>query len=214
MRTRRKVAALGCAAVLLASVAAVRQQGQGQRGQAGTRLSEPTQTEARGKLVPLETNEDGQPRSLPALPSGMTMQMIRQGDSLFHSTAGCYTCHGLSGTGMPAAGSAITTGLGFIPVEWRAIDSLVTAGIPESITRTPIAMPPRGASSNLQPDQIRLVAAYVWAIANVRGEPWRPGGSQRTRANAIGQQAASGAAATQDTARRDTTRRDSGSRRP
>jgi mono/diheme cytochrome c family protein len=209
MRIHRGVAALGCAVVLLASLAAMRQQGQGQRGQAGTRLSEPSQTEARGKQVPLETNEDGQPRSLPALPSGMTMQMIRQGDSLFHSTAGCYTCHGMSGTGMPAAGSAITTGLGFIPIEWQAIDSLVTAGIPESITRTPIAMPPRGATSNMSPDQIRLVAAYVWAIANVQGEPWRPGGRERTRANAIGQQTAQS-----ETSATDTTRRDSGSARP
>ena len=57
------------------------------------------------------------------------------------------------------------------------IDSLVTAGIPEAITRSPIAMPARGAQSNLTPDEVKLSAAYVCAIASVRGEPW-PGGHQ------------------------------------
>jgi hypothetical protein len=76
---------------------------------------------------------------------------------------------------MPAMGSSLTGGLGFIPYEWATIDSLIIAGIPEPITRTPIAMPARGATSNLTPEETRLIAAYVWAISQVRGEPW-PGG--------------------------------------
>lgn len=123
----------------------------------------------------MDTDEDAQPTKLPALPSGMTIQMVQQGDSIFHGKAGCVTCHGPDATGMPAAGSGITRGTSFIPPDWKSIDSLVTAGIPEAITRSPIAMPPRGAQSNLTPDEVKLVAAYVWAIAHVRGEPW-PGG--------------------------------------
>jgi hypothetical protein len=60
-------------------------------------------------------------------------------------------------------------------MEWRPIDSLVTAGIPDPITRSPIAMPPRGGKSNLSPEETRSIAAYVWAISQTRGEPW-PGG--------------------------------------
>jgi hypothetical protein len=76
---------------------------------------------------------------------------------------------------MPASGSGITAGLNFVPSEWSAIDSLIRVGIPEPVTRSPIAMPPRGAASNLTEQETRNIAAYAWAISQVRGEPW-PGG--------------------------------------
>ncbi len=121
------------------------------------------------------TNEEGQPPALPALPPGLTLDLIRSGDSLFHGKGNCFACHGADATGLPAAGSALTTGLYFVPLEWRPIDSLITAGIPDPITRSPIAMPPRGGKSNLSAEDTRSIAAYVWAISQTRGEPW-PGG--------------------------------------
>lgn len=133
-----------------------------------------------------DTDEDAQPRVLPPLPSGMTLQMVRQGDSLYHDKGGCVTCHGADATGVPASGSGLTRGTAFIPADWQPIDSLITAGMPEAVTRSPIAMPPRGALSNLTPDEVRLIAAYVWAIAHVRGEPW-PGG-HRAHAPAVAAQ--------------------------
>jgi len=131
----------------------------------------------------VDTDEDGQPRTLPALPAGMTISIIQQGDDIFHGKGGCVTCHGPDALGVPASGSALTHGVAFIPPEWKAIDSLITAGMPEDLTRTPIAMPARGAQSNLTPDEVRLVAAYVWAIGHVRGEPW-PGG-HRTHVTSV-----------------------------
>lgn len=122
-----------------------------------------------------DLNEDGQPAKLPALPRGVTLDMIRQGDELYRGKGACNTCHGPDGGGMPASGSGITAGLNFIPAEVSAIDSLIKVGIPEPVTRTPVAMPPRGAQSNLTDDETRTLAAYVWAISQVRGEPW-PGG--------------------------------------
>jgi mono/diheme cytochrome c family protein len=140
----------------------------------------------RGRAAPTpdasDLNEDGQRRQLPPLPRGMTLTMIQQGDALYRGKAGCVTCHGPDGGGMPASGSGITGGLNFVPSEWGPIDSLIRAGIPEPVTRSPIAMPPRGAQSNLTDDESRRVAAYVWAISQVRGEPW-PGG-HRTHATA------------------------------
>jgi mono/diheme cytochrome c family protein len=149
---------------------------QGARGgaQAGQARATPGAAGTAGGAgdVPLD---NWQPRTLPALPAGVTLVMIRQGDSVFHGKGGCVTCHGADAMGMPNSGSALSLGLNFIPDEPKAIDSLVTAGIPEALTRASIAMPPRGAAQNLTPDEIRQVAAYVWAISHVRDEPW-PGG--------------------------------------
>jgi mono/diheme cytochrome c family protein len=140
----------------------------------------------RGRAAPTpdasDLNEDGQRRQLPPLPRGLTLSMIQQGDALYRGKGGCVTCHGPDGGGMPASGSGITAGLNFVPSEWARIDSLIRAGIPEPVTRSPIAMPPRGAQSNLTDDESNRVAAYVWAISQVRGEPW-PGG-HRTHATA------------------------------
>jgi len=123
----------------------------------------------------LETNEEGQPDRLPPLPSGMSLELIRTGDSLFHAKGNCFACHAADATGLPDAGSALTMGLNFVPIEWRPIDSLITAGIPDAITRSAIQMPPRGGKSDLTDDETRAIAAYVWAISQARGEPW-PGG--------------------------------------
>jgi mono/diheme cytochrome c family protein len=123
----------------------------------------------------LATNEEGQPPRLPAMPEGMTLDLIRAGDSLFHGKGHCFACHGADATGLPDAGSALTIGLNFVPLEWRPIDSLITAGIPDAITRSAIQMPPRGGKSDLSPDETRAIAAHVWAISQTRGEPW-PGG--------------------------------------
>jgi mono/diheme cytochrome c family protein len=125
-----------------------------------------------GNLVPLD---NWQPKKLPALPAGVTLDQIRQGDSVYHGKGGCNTCHGSDAMGMPNSGSALSLGLNFIPPTPRAIDSLVTAGIPEALTRSGVAMPGRGLGQNLTPEEIRQVAAYVWAISQVQGEPW-PGG--------------------------------------
>lgn len=123
----------------------------------------------------VETNDEMQPPKLPALPASMTIEDITLGDRIFHGKGACFACHGTEGEGLPAAGDAITVGFNYIPSTWAAIDSLVTAGIPDALTRSPIAMPPRGAKSDLSPEEIRRVAAYVWAINTARGEPW-PGG--------------------------------------
>lgn len=121
------------------------------------------------------TNEDLQPDHLPALPFGVTDADLVEGDRIFHSTGGCFACHGAEGEGLPAAGAAVTTGLAYVPVDIPSIAKLVADGLPDAYTRSPIAMPPRGARGNLTPREIGLVAEYVWAIAQTRGEPW-PGG--------------------------------------
>jgi mono/diheme cytochrome c family protein len=165
MSARSIVVALALA--LLAPLSLVAQQGQG-TGRAADRSSAQTG----GAIDP---NDEMQPAKLPTLPVGMTLDDIREGDRIFHGKGGCFVCHGQEAQGMPAAGDAITVGLTFIPTDWAAIDSLIAVGIPDAITRSPIAMPARGAKNNLTPEEIHRVAAYVWAISQTRGEPWEGG---------------------------------------
>ena len=121
------------------------------------------------------TNEDLQPDHLPPLPFGVTVADLVEGDRIFHSSGGCFACHGAEGEGLPAAGAPVTTGLAYVQLDVTQIAKLITDGLPDANTRSPIAMPPRGARGNLTRQEIDRVAEYVWAIAQVRGEPW-PGG--------------------------------------
>lgn len=123
----------------------------------------------------VETHEELQSKTLPPFPPGMTIGMLVEGDQLFHGKGGCFACHGAEAQGLPAAGDALTSSLSYARYEWRSIDSLITAGMPDAQTRSPIAMPARGARGDLTTEQVALLAAYVWAISQVRGEPW-PGG--------------------------------------
>jgi mono/diheme cytochrome c family protein len=121
------------------------------------------------------TNEDLQPTQLPPLPANVTIDAVVDGDRIFHSIGGCFACHGADGEGLPAAGSGITSGLAFVPVDVTAIAALVTRGLPDAFTRSPIAMPARGARGTLSATEIDHVAQYVWLISQVRGEPWQGG---------------------------------------
>jgi mono/diheme cytochrome c family protein len=122
------------------------------------------------------SDEEGQPDTLPTMPDGMSVANLVRGDSLFHGKGHCFACHGMEATGQTKLGSALTTGVLFVnPGKWQQLDSLISSGIPDRVTRSPIAMPPRGGKSDLRDDEVRDVAAYIWAISQTRGEPW-PGG--------------------------------------
>lgn len=123
-----------------------------------------------------DTDEEAQPDTLPPLADGMTIDMIRNGDRLFHGKGGCVSCHGSEAQGLAARGKTLTAGVAFVPPgDWNALDSLISAGMPDRQTRSPIAMPPRGQHEDLDAGEIRDIAAYVWAISQTRGEPWQGG---------------------------------------
>jgi mono/diheme cytochrome c family protein len=132
-------------------------------------------TEASGGPPVVKTHDALQPATLPALPAGMTLGDIVRGDSVYHGKGTCFVCHGVEGEGRPAAGDALTVALNWAQPNWRSIDSLIDNGIPQPLTRSPIQMPPRGGRSDLTDAEVRSVAAYVWAISQVRGEPWAGG---------------------------------------
>jgi len=124
----------------------------------------------------IDTDEEAQPDSLPTLPFGMDLDMIREGDRLFHGKGGCVNCHGSEAQGLPARGKTLTANLVFIPLgNWNAIDSVISVGMPDARSRSPIAMPPRGQHGDLDGVETRTIAAYIWAISQTRGEPWSGG---------------------------------------
>jgi mono/diheme cytochrome c family protein len=181
--------AVVCGSLLLISMpATISAQG---RTSAPTSPSPVAERDSSG--VPLaQTNEDGQPTRIPPLPPGVTLDLVRTGDAVFHGRGHCFACHGADAEGLPNAGSGLTLSLNFIPTELAAIDSVITFGIPESVTRSAIAMPPRGGKSDLSTDETLAVAAYVWVISQVRDEPW-PGG-HRSHVNMVPAEALTGTA--------------------
>lgn len=123
-----------------------------------------------------DTDEESQPDTLPALAYGMTLEMIRDGDRLFHGKGGCVNCHGSEAQGLAARGKTLTAGVQYVPAgDWNALDSLISVGLPDGMTRSPIAMPPRGQHGDLGVEETRAIAAYVWAISQTKGEPWSGG---------------------------------------
>jgi mono/diheme cytochrome c family protein len=162
--------AIGCGWLLLVAMPAAA----AAQGRANAPARNATAAAERDSLL-AHTNEDGQPTKMPPLPRGVTLDLVRTGDDVFHGKGHCFACHGADGEGLPNAGSALTLSLNFVPSELAPIDSVITFGIPESVTRSAIAMPPRGGKSDLNTDETLAVAAYVWAISQARGEPW-PGG--------------------------------------
>lgn len=123
-----------------------------------------------------DTDDAGQPDTLPPLPSGTTLDDVREGDRLFHGAGGCVNCHGFEAQGLAGRGSSVTNGLHLIPSDdLRGIDSIINVGIADAETRSPIAMPPRGQHTDLTPAETHALAAYVWALAHARGEPWQGG---------------------------------------
>lgn len=98
------------------------------------------------------------------LPDGVTRAMVEQGRQLFVSDGFCYTCHGRDGSGLEGAGGDLTDG------DWRHTDGSfeglvrrIDEGVRANVSSSGVPMPPAGGA-NLNPEQLRAVAAYVWTL--------------------------------------------------
>ena len=151
----------------------------------GEHTQQPTASSAR-QHAQVKTHDDLQPATLPPLQAGVSIADIVRGDSIYHAKGNCFACHGVEAEGRPAAGDALTVSLNWAQYDWRSIDSLIVAGIPQVLTRSPMMMPPRGGRSNLTDDEVASVAKYVWAISQTRGEPWAGGHASHEAMTVIG----------------------------
>lgn len=109
-------------------------------------------------------------------PDGVDEGLIREGETLYRSTALCFACHGPNGQGVPGAGVDLTDD------EWlhadgsfEAIVGQVLNGVGPSETKSGIIMLPKGGSV-ISDEQARAVAAYVWSLSRRGGQESVPNG--------------------------------------
>ncbi|HVA57249.1 MAG TPA: c-type cytochrome [Gemmatimonadaceae bacterium] len=103
-----------------------------------------------------------------ALPSGATMGMVAEGDSIFHGQAAgglCFTCHGMDAKGTPLAPSLADTVWLTGDGSYAFIQKRVIDGMPKPAAPYVAPMPPMGGAK-LTPDQVKAVSAYVYSISH------------------------------------------------
>jgi len=106
------------------------------------------------------------PAAKAQLPDGVTQQMIDQGKAIFNGQGICMACHGADAKGMPNLGANLTD------AEWNQgegsyeeIVALIQAGVASDKSESGTMMPPKGGSQ-INDEQLRAVAAYVWSLSN------------------------------------------------
>jgi len=102
------------------------------------------------------------------LPNGVTALMVAQGDSIFHARA-CARCHGADAKGAQNGPNLTTGKFTHVDGSYNDFIRLITSGVPaDSIhdSSHKFPMSPRGGPrpAPLTDDQIRSVAAYVYAL--------------------------------------------------
>jgi glucose/arabinose dehydrogenase/mono/diheme cytochrome c family protein len=136
----------------------------------------PSLTAPAGKIVeaaaepPEGTNPDAgaaaNRRPLP-VPEGATPQMVALGNRIFHGEvagAACAGCHGSSGQGSPVGPNLASGKWLWSDGSYDALKKTITEGVAEP-KQYRAAMPPMGGTQ-LTPDQISAVAAYVWSLGH------------------------------------------------
>jgi mono/diheme cytochrome c family protein len=95
----------------------------------------------------------------------VTPAAIAKGDTVFHTKGNCYACHGAT-----AEGGAV--GPNLTDAEWihsdgsyDAIVKQVLAGVTKEQAKNGIPMPPKGGST-IADDEVKAVAAYVYALSH------------------------------------------------
>lgn len=103
-------------------------------------------------------------------PTPVTDSAIARGRELFHGTANCSACHGVEGVGT-ASGAPLAQGVWLHGEDsYEAILSRVLHGIPKEESIRGVAMPMRGWNP-MSDQEVRDVAAYVWAISHAWLKP-------------------------------------------
>ncbi|MFQ5746564.1 MAG: c-type cytochrome [Gemmatimonadota bacterium] len=103
------------------------------------------------------------------LPEGVTAAMIEDGTGVFAGAGICTACHGADAKGLPNLGADLTDD------EWlhsdgsyEAIVETVKNGVTAEESSSGVPMPPKGGA-NINEDQVKAVAAYVWSLSHGGG---------------------------------------------
>lgn len=105
-----------------------------------------------------------------SLPPGVTPAMVSRGRAVFLGAGLCHVCHGLAGKG--GIGPDLTDTLWLHhDGSYESLVRQIAHGIDLKASKTGQIMPPRGGSG-ISDEDLRAVAAYVWALSR-RGSPAR-----------------------------------------
>jgi mono/diheme cytochrome c family protein len=96
-----------------------------------------------------------------ALPPGVTQAMVEQGQQLYGTV--CVACHGANGVGGAIGPALNDQNWIHITGEFEEIVQITTVGVAQP-RQYPAAMPARGGGP-FSDDEIRAIAAYVYAIS-------------------------------------------------
>ena len=99
-----------------------------------------------------------------SLPPGVTPELIASGKTVFESTAPCYTCHGMDGSGSALAPNLRDTTWVHSDGSLQGIENTVRSGVLQP-KQFPSPMPPMGGAQ-LSNEQVRAVAAYVYSLSH------------------------------------------------
>lgn len=97
------------------------------------------------------------------LPAGVTVEMAREGQEIFHGEGICVTCHLRGGEGGPLAPSLTDATWLNIDGEYESIVDIVMTGVSQPLEH-PGQMLAR-AGTSITDDQVRAVAAYVYTLS-------------------------------------------------
>ncbi|MCC7002753.1 MAG: c-type cytochrome [Gemmatimonadaceae bacterium] len=103
----------------------------------------------------------------PTMPAGVTPAMITLGDSLYNAGS-CQRCHGQKGVGANNGPALVTGPWLHSKGTFEEIVTTITNGVPRASIKDAARRFPmngRGGNMNLNDDQIKAVAAYVWSIS-------------------------------------------------
>ena len=106
--------------------------------------------------------ETAAPAAPSSLPTGVSTEMVTQGQQIFTSTGNCFTCHGPDAKGGQLAPDLTDQVWLNTDGTLDGILSVVREGVPQP-KQHPAPMPAMGGAQ-LSDDQIRQVASYVWSL--------------------------------------------------
>lgn len=103
-------------------------------------------------------------QTTPAMPEGVTPELVAQGKKLFSGAGLCLACHGPAGTGGIGPNLTDTFSLHPATLTFEGLVKSIMTGYDTETSESGQIMPPRGGSSMKDPD-VRAVAAYVWTLS-------------------------------------------------
>jgi mono/diheme cytochrome c family protein len=105
-----------------------------------------------------------------AMPAGVTMAMVAQGDSLYHARS-CVRCHGADAHGATNGPDLTTMQHMHVSGSYADFVHIITVGVPKDsikVATHPFPMPARGGPrpAPLTDPEINAIAAYVYSLSH------------------------------------------------